>query len=123
MQIDDPQILIEVGALFDRYERALVSNDVAELDQLFWDDERTLRYGATENLVGYQAIREFRASRSGKGLERQILSRHVTVLGRDAAVTAITFSRAGQSRIGRQTQCWARMPQGWRIVAAHVSWM
>lgn len=123
MTVDDPEVLAEVGAAFDRYERALVTNDVAELDRLFWNDSRTLRYGATENLHSYAAIQAFRAERAGKGLARTVLERHVTTFGQDAASTAIVFSRDGEPRLGRQTQCWIRTPDGWRVVAAHVSWM
>lgn len=123
MTVNDPQVVAELGAAFDLYEHALVTNDVAELDRLFWNDARTLRYGATENLLGYDAIQAFRAQRPGKGLARTVLERHVTTFGQDAASTAIVFSRAGEPRLGRQTQCWIRTPDGWRVVAAHVSWM
>jgi hypothetical protein len=123
MQIDDPAVLAEVNAAFDAYERALVNNDVAVLDHLFWNDTRTLRYGAAENLVSYAEIQAFRAARPSAGLAREILQRHVVAFGGEFAVANITFRRHGEPRIGRQTQTWVRLPEGWRVVAAHVSWM
>lgn len=123
MVMDDPDTRAEVTAAFDRYETALVHNDVAALDRFFWDDGRTLRYGASENLHGYDEIQRFRAARPSQGLARTVLSRQVTTFGTDAAFTAIVFTREGERRLGRQTQCWMRLPCGWRVVAAHVSWM
>ncbi|WP_250536377.1 oxalurate catabolism protein HpxZ [Caballeronia sp. AZ10_KS36] len=121
--INHPATLAAVQAAFDEYERALTTNDVAVLDTLFWMSPHTLRYGATENLQGYDAIREFRAQRTAKGLMRTIIDRSVTTFGADFAVANITFSRAGEPRIGRQSQTWVRIDGRWRVVAAHVSWM
>ncbi len=121
MIVDDSATLAEVTAAFERYERALVGNDVAVLDGLFWDSPRTVRYGATENLYGHAAIAGFRAARPAAGLARRIVRRVVTTYGTDAATTCIEFARDDPTRIGRQTQAWIRMPEGWRVVAAHVS--
>ncbi|AXE98477.1 oxalurate catabolism protein HpxZ [Paraburkholderia hospita] len=121
--INDPATLAAVEAALDEYERALTTNDVPVLDALFWNSPHTLRYGATENLQGYDAIRAFRAQRPGKGLMRDVIDRSVTTFGADFAVANITFSRAGESRIGRQSQTWTRIDGQWRVVAAHVSWM
>jgi hypothetical protein len=122
--IDLPEVLAEVEAVFDRYERALVGNDVAVLDELFWDDARTLRFGAGENLWGYAEIAAFRAGRPAAGLARRITRRAITTFGRDLAVASITFERDAQpGRVGRQQQTWVRTAQGWRVVAAHVSTM
>ena len=123
IEINRPDVLAEVNAAFDAYERALVSNDVAVLDALFFDSPHTLRYGATENLYGYEAIREFRAARPGKGLERTVTARVVTSYGDAFAVANIEFRRDGEPRVGRQSQTWVRMPEGWRVVSAHVSLM
>lgn len=123
MMIDDPMVLAEVNSVFDAYEAALIGNDVATLDSLFWHDARTLRFGAAENLVGIAEIREFRNTRPGKALARTITARHVTTFGDAFAVANITFRRDGEHRIGRQTQTWVKTPDGWRVVAAHVSWM
>lgn len=119
--INIPEVLAEVTAQCERYERALVGNDVAVLDELFWASPHTLRYGATENLYGYDAIRAFRAGRSPQGLAREVLRTVITTYGRDFATANIEFRREGAARTGRQSQSWVRMPEGWRVVAAHVS--
>jgi ketosteroid isomerase-like protein len=122
MDIDLPEVVAEVRAAFERYERALVGNDVAELDALFWDDARTLRYGGAENLYGIAAIRAFRAARSPAGLERTLDGTVITTYGRDMAVASTLFRRVtAPGRVGRQMQTWMRTPQGWKVVAAHVS--
>lgn len=124
MTIDDPEVLAEVTAAFRRYETALVTNDVAVLDELFWDDPRTLRYGAGEILHGYEEIKAFRAGRPAAGLARELLRTVITTYGRDFATANTTFRREGSDRIGRQSQSWVRIPGlGWRVVAAHVSLM
>ena len=120
MEIDLPDVLAEVTAQFARYEVALVSNDVAVLDELFRNDKRTLRYGVGENLYGYDAIMAFRAARSPVGLMRKTDKTVITTYGRDTAVASTLFYRT-PGRVGRQMQTWARFPEGWRIVAAHVS--
>jgi hypothetical protein len=122
MKINDPSVVAQVRAAFERYEQALVSNDVAELDALFWDSPHTVRYGVAENLYGMAQIRAFRAARSAAGLARTIHASVITTFGDDLATTHIEFARPG-SRPGRQSQTWVRLPQGWRIVAAHVSLM
>ena len=122
MDIDLPDVLAEVTAQFARYEAALVSNDVAVLDELFRNDSRTLRYGIAENLYGYDAIMAFRAARSPVGLMRKTAQTVITAYGRDTAVASTLFYReATPGRVGRQMQTWVRFPEGWRIVAAHVS--
>lgn len=121
MDINLPDVLAEVTAVFGRYETALVTNDVAVLDELFWDSPHTLRYGVGENLYGYDAIKAFRAGRPVQGLERSILKTVITTYGRDFATANVEFQRAGGNKTGRQSQTWMRTPQGWRVVAAHVS--
>lgn len=123
MEIDIAEVKAEVEAAFDRYEQALVTNDVPVLDELFWDSPSTVRFGATENLFGAAEIAAFRAARSPVGLQREILRRSITTYGRDFATASITFRRHGSARIGRQQQSWVRLPGGWRVVAAHVSLM
>jgi hypothetical protein len=119
--INLPDVHAEVAAVFARYERALVGNNVEVLDELFWNSEHTLRYGATENLYGYDAIRAFRAGRPSQGLARTLLSTVITTYGRDFATANTEFVRAGSEKTGRQSQTWLRTPDGWRVVAAHVS--
>ena len=123
MDVNLPEVLSDVTAAFERYEVALVTNDVAVLDELFWQSPLTLRYGAGENLYGFDAIRAFRQGRPAVNLMRTVTARQVTTFGRDMAVANIEFRREGSERIGRQSQTWVRMAEGWRVVSAHVSWM
>jgi hypothetical protein len=118
-EIDLPHIVTEVTAAFYRYEAALVSNNVAVLDELFWNDARTLRYGATENLYGHAAIAQFRGARSPAGLARKLLKVVVTTYGENFATANCEFERGGKA--GRQSHTWIRTADGWRIAAAHVS--
>lgn len=120
-EIDIPEVKAEVEAVFARYEKALVENDVAVLDELFWNDTRTLRYGVGENLYGYAEIAAFRAGRSPAGLARRIWNTVITTYGRDFATANTEFQRVGSPKTGRQSQTWMRTPDGWRVVAAHVS--
>jgi hypothetical protein len=121
MEINHPQTLAEVTAAFARYEKALISNDVAVLDELFWNSPHTLRYGVGENLYGFSEIQAYRAGRPTQGLQRDVLRTVITTYGRDYATANIEFQRVGGNKTGRQSQTWARMPEGWRVVAAHVS--
>jgi hypothetical protein len=121
MDINLPDVYAEVQHCSDRYELALVSNDVAALDELFWNSQHTLRYGVTENLYGYADIYAFRAARPPQGLQRTVLKTVITTYGRDAATVNIEFQRTGSTHTGRQSQTWLRTEQGWRVVAAHVS--
>lgn len=124
MQIDEPAVVAEVTAAFARYEQALIDNDVAVLTELFHDDPRTIRYGAAEILYGAREIHAFRAARSPAGLARTLQRTVITTYGRDFAVASTLFHRPSQpGKIGRQMQTWARLAQGWRIVAASVSMM
>ena len=120
-EINRPSVLAEVTAAFRRYEAALVGNDVAVLNELFWNSAHTLRYGISENLQGHQAIAGFRAARSPLGLARELRNTAITTFGDDFAVANTEFLRNGGE--GRQSQTWVRRPEGWRIVAAHVSWL
>ncbi len=122
MEIDRPEVVAEVKAAFDRYEKALVTNDVQVLDEIFHRDPRTIRYGGTEILHGYDEIAAFRAARSPAGLERTISKTVITTYGNDFAVASTLFHRdTMQGKVGRQMQTWVRFAQGWRVVAAHVS--
>jgi AtzH-like len=122
MEVDLPEVVAEVKEAFDRYERALVTNDVRTLDTLFRDDPRTIRYGGGENLYGYAAIAAFRQARSPAGLARERARTVITAYGRDVAVASTLFYRASApGKVGRQMQTWVRFGEGWRVVAAHVS--
>lgn len=119
--INLPEVVREVSAAFARYEQALVGNDVAVLDELFWNDALTIRYGATENLYGYAQIQAFRAGRATQGLAREIFNTVITTYGQDFATANTEFRRVGSTRTGRQSQTWMRTPAGWRVISAHVS--
>ncbi len=125
MDINLPDVHAEMTAQFQRYEHALVNNTVAVLDELFWTSDHTVRYGVAENLVGIEAIRAFRQARPSKGLARTLANTVITTFGRDFA-TAMTefrreFANGSGNKLGRQSQTWARLSQGWCVVAAHVS--
>jgi Protein of unknown function (DUF3225) len=121
IEVNIPEVVAEVEKAFARYERALVSNDIAELDALFWKSPHTLRYGATENLYGYDEIAAFRGRRAPINLARDLLKTVITTYGRDFATANAEFKRIGASRTGRQSQVWVRTGSGWCVVAAHVS--
>lgn len=122
MQIDIPEVVAEVRAVFARYEAALVTNDTATLDELFHAGHQTVRYGIGENLYGIENIRAFRNARSPINLARTLARTSITTYGRDFATAATLFYRdAAPQKTGRQMQTWVRFPEGWRVVAAHVS--
>ncbi len=122
MEINHDGAREQVEQAFARYERALIRNDLAALDDLFWHDERTVRYGVPEALYGIDEIREFRRARASAGLDRALRRTVITTFGRDFATTSTLFVRKGAAgQIGRQQQSWVRFAEGWRIVAAHVS--
>lgn len=121
MDINLPDVHAEVTAAFARYEHALVHNQVEVLDELFWTSPHTVRYGVGENLYGADEILAFRKARPSAGLMRTLQRTVVTTYGRDFATAMTEFRRDGGSMLGRQSQTWVRMPEGWRVVAAHVS--
>jgi len=111
----------EVSAIFMRYEQALVTNDVATLNELFYDNPLTIRYGLAENLYGYNAISTYRTNRPNTSLARTLQNTVITTYGQDFATANTLFIRDGKT--GRQSQTWVKMPEGWRVVSAHVSMM
>jgi hypothetical protein len=120
VQLDDPAVLAEVRAVFDRYEAALMANERETLDRLFWADPRTVRFGIAEILYGHEAIRAFRAS--VQAYARRVQKRiHIVAFGQDFAATHLEYERVGSGLIGRETKIMARLPEGWRVVSAHVS--
>jgi len=122
MEIDLPEVVTEVREAFDAYERALVGNDVAALNAFFRDDARTIRYGANEILYGSAEIKAFRAARSPVALGRTISRTVITTYGREFAVASTLYERpSAPGKTGRQMQTWVKFPEGWRVVAAHVS--
>ncbi|MET0962058.1 MAG: oxalurate catabolism protein HpxZ [Noviherbaspirillum sp.] len=123
MVINDPAALSGLTQAFAEYEKALVGNDIATLDRLFWNSPDTLRYGVGENLYGFDAIQAFRNGRPANNLERTVTRSALTTFGSDYGVANIEFTRSNSDKIGRQSQAWVRFEDGWRVVAAHVSLM
>ena len=122
MEVDLPEVVAEVRAAFDRYEKALITNDLAVLNTIFRDAPQTIRYGIAENLYGYGEIKSFRRGRAPVGLMRSISNTVITSYGRDFAVASTLFRRETvPGKVGRQQQTWVRFPDGWHVVAAHVS--
>lgn len=125
MNINDPALVAELTELYLQYENALCANDIAVLDHLFWDSADVVRFGATENLYGSEAVRTFRQNRPTQNLAREIFNLKVVTFGEDTAAVTLEFRRAidGVPKLGRQSQMWRKFPQGWKIVSAHVSWL
>ncbi len=121
MEVNIPDVVAEVTAAFESYEQALSTNDLDTIDTLFWEDARTLRYGPNGTLLGHAAISAFRRARDIKGVERTLKNTIITTFGRDLAGANTESDRPGSDVTGRQSQTWVRMPEGWRIVSAHVS--
>lgn len=119
MQIDLPEVLAEIRVMFETYEQALAENDIATLNRLFWQDDRVLRIGVAESSYGHATIAGFRVARLPGAAQRTLTHVQITSYGRDCAHTCVEFERENQH--GRQTQTWMRMPDGWHIVAAHIS--
>lgn len=121
MLINDPETVAEVKAAFDAYERALMENDLEALDLLFWNSQFTVRYGPGQNLYGFEAITAFRLARVGGSPQRSIFNTVITTFGRELATANTEFQRVNAARPGRQSQTWVRLPEGWRVVCAHIS--
>jgi hypothetical protein len=123
VRVNDPDVLAEVTEAFEAYERALMANDLEQLDALFWESPLTVRFGPGQNLYGIEAIRAFRIARVGGSPQRALSNTIITTFGADFATANTEFQRAGAARPGRQSQTWSRTDQGWRIVAAHISFL
>ena len=123
MEINIPEVVAEVRAAFERYEKALNANDIDVLDSMFWNDERVIRYSIMDNAYGFEAIHASRLARPKIDMRRTISNTIITTFGRDLATANTEFQRVESGRRGRQSQTWARMPEGWRVVSAHVSFM
>jgi hypothetical protein len=123
MEINIPEVVEEVTRAFEAYEKALTGNDIATLDALFWTSPQVVRYGPGENLYGHAEIFAFRKARASKGLDRALQNTVITTFGHDFATANTEFTRPETTRVGRQSHAWARLPDGWKIVAAHVSLM
>jgi hypothetical protein len=123
LRVNDPEIVAELQALYPRYEEALVGNDVETLTSMFWSSPHAVRMGLAENLYGIDEIAAFRKGRSPVNLARSIRRLDIVTFGRDFGSVTLEFERTVDGKLvrGRQSQLWARLPEGWRIVSAHVS--
>jgi hypothetical protein len=123
MMINDPETVSELTALYPRYEQALVSNDVETLIGMFWASPYVARFGPSESLYGIDEINAFRKGRSPANLARAVQRLDIVTFGKDFASITLAFERVTDGKVtrGRQSQTWARLPEGWRIVFAHVS--
>lgn len=123
MTVNDPEVIAELEALYPEYEQALVSNDVEKLTAMFWTGPQVMRFGVTENLYGPEELEAFRKARPAANLARTVKRLEIVSFGRDFASVTLEFERAAAAGVvrGRQSQVWVRMPEGWRIVQAHVS--
>jgi hypothetical protein len=121
MDINLPDVVAEVTAVFMQYQQAIDENDFEVMNSLFWDTPRTLRFGPTGTLIGHAAIAAFRRDRAGRVSQRMLRNTVITTFGRDFAATNTESTKPGQSTVSRQSQCWLRTPEGWRIASAHVS--
>jgi Protein of unknown function (DUF3225)/Protein of unknown function (DUF4089) len=122
-RINDPEIVSELASLHERYEAALVGNDVSTLTSLFWDSTYALRFGAAESLYGAEEIEAFRNARSPVGLAREVFNLRIVAFGGECGTVTLEFRRTadGRTRHGRQSQLWIKFAEGWKIVSAHVS--
>ena len=123
MEINIAGVLAELTEVFRGYENALSSNKPERLNDFFWKSPIAVRYGVAENLYGHDEIVAYRLQRAqvGGAPDRKVIREVITSYGRDFGTTCIDYVRSGSGLAGRQSQTWARMPEGWRIVAAHVS--
>ena len=121
MEINIPEIVAEVNEAFMKYEKAILANDVEMINELFWNDEKTLRYGPNGTLVSHAALSAFRRSQDIGAWERTLKDTYIVTFGRDFAVANTESTRRTGDGIVRQSQAWVRMSEGWRIVSAHVS--
>jgi hypothetical protein len=121
LKINIPEIVVEVRDAFERYEAGLVTADAAVLDTLFWNNPLTIRYGADEILHGHAEIAAFNARRRPLGADRALADTIITTYGEAAATVSTLFLETPPGTVGRQMQTWVRFPEGWRVVAAHVS--
>jgi len=118
---DDPAVLAELTTVFEAYEQALMSNDVAALNAFFWQDARVTRYGIADRQWGIAELEAYRAATPAPTFARRLEHLRLHAFGPDMAVAQVEFVRTDTPLRGFQSQTWVRLPAGWRIVAAHVS--
>lgn len=123
MDLNIPEIVAEVRAAFEGFERAMESNNTNAMDQMFWNSPHTVRYGLGENLYGIKAIRSYRRGRPSMDLDRELGRTEITTFGEDYATASTLYRRRKSGKTGRQMQTWIRTQDGWRIAASHVSFL
>jgi hypothetical protein len=123
LRVNDPVVVAEVQAIFERYERALVDNEVETLVELFRDAPETVRYGIDDVQHGHDELAHFRRTQAAATMPRRLVATVITTFGDDFAVADTQFVPDGSEAIGRQSQTWVRTAQGWRVASAHVSWL
>lgn len=121
MEVDRPEVVAELTAIFAAYEQALVGNDSQRLAGFFWDSERTVRFGIADHQLGAGEVRRWRRAQRPLPPGRTLSETRVSTFGTDFGVVTTFFTYPNGQALGRQTQTWARLPEGWRIVSAHVS--
>ena len=124
--VNRPEVVAEITALFERYERALVEKDVAVLDATFWDSPHTIRFALHENCYGFAEVHAARVAADPPpgGTKEARIRLEILTLGSDFATVNLEFKPRGKPGIGRQSQTWMRLPdRGWKVVSAHVSIM
>lgn len=118
------EVVAEVRALVERYERALVDKNVEVLDATYWNSPYTIRFGPDEHGYGFEQIHAHRVRRPqgvySKEARRQL---EILTLGRDFATVNLEYKVRGHDKVGRQSQAWVRFPQGWKVISAHASWI
>ena len=122
-ELNRGEIVTEVRAAFEQYERDLVANDIERLVEWFWGDGRAVRYGIDENLYGFDDIAAYRRSQAQATPPRSLRNTVVTTFGTDLATVDTEFCPHGSRAVGRQSQTWMRTAHGWRVASAHVSWL
>jgi hypothetical protein len=123
VEVNVPEALAELTAAFEAYERALVGNDIEALNELFWDNALTMRYGVKELLYSHAEIARFRRERGPVDQRRTLRNTRITTFGRDFGTANTEYVPFGTDRVGRQSQTWVRTARGWKIVSAHVSFL
>lgn len=123
IEINDAATIAELAELYPKYEEALVTNDLGTLTAMFWSAPEVMRFGVSENLYGIEELEAFRRGRSPLNLARRVIRLDIVSFGKDFGSITLEFEREsnGNTVHGRQSQSWVRLPEGWRIVAAHVS--
>lgn len=119
MEIGRADVIAEVTAAFEDYERALVGNDVPHILSFFAPG--AVRFGIADQQTGLEEQARWRLAQPPLPPGRRLKDTDVQAYGADTAVVTTLFGYPGSDVLGRQTQTWVRLPEGWRIVTAHVS--